>query len=252
MSEEETTQEEQPQENEGVVMPSLEAEEPKPSIASEPEPVKPDLYEVDMDGKNTAVSKDEYDYLAKLGAQSLMAAQYQKQQAQEQQGYDQMQTADQPVDAPPEADYQDEATQRLTQRLGNLEHQLQEQKVQTAGKEISQAIDKKVNESSVFKGVKAIESDTDMELEVKKEIYNLSVAERIPVDKAFEKVEEKWSQLMGADRASFLTRKLKQQQASAPTAGGTVSAPGEKQGAKEWTNGQLLQSITERLINQDS
>ena len=251
MSEEEIIE---PEENEGVVMPSLEAEPEVPEIEEQPAPApEPEVFEIDLDGKNEAVSREEYDYLAKLGAQSLMAAKYQQYQEKTSEQYQNMHSADEPVAAPDiSPDIDSDAAQRLGQRIGNLEHQIQEQKVQSATQQISSAIDKKVEESPVFKGVKAIDGDTDMELEVKKEIYNLSVAERIPVEQAFNKVEDKWSKVMGSDRTDFLLKKLRQQASSPPAAGGTVSVPTKDHGAKEWTNGQLLQSITERLLNQDS
>tara|TARA_B100001013_G_scaffold343937_1_gene272804 strand:+ start:6779 stop:7531 length:753 start_codon:yes stop_codon:yes gene_type:complete len=250
MAEEEVI-EEQSEENEGVVMPSLDPEPEKVSIANAPEPEKEELFEVTLDGKKEAVSRNEYDYLAKLGAQSIMAAQYQQYHDQQSQQFAETDTADQPIDMP-QATPDSEAANRLNQRIGNLESQLQEQKVQTATRDISTLIDTKVEESPVFKGVKTIDGDTDMELEVKKEIYNLSVAERIPVDKAFNKVEAKWSKIMGQDRSAFLLNKLRQQESSPPATGGTQSSPRQPSGAKEWTNGQLLQSITERLLNQQS
>lgn len=250
MSEEEIIETE---ENEGVVMPSLEPEPEVPEIEEKPAPApEPELFEIDLDGKQEAVSRQEYDYLAKLGAQSLMAAKYQQYQESSNDQYQNMQSADEPVNPQVGTEPDSEAAQRLGQRIGNLEHQLQEQKVTAATHQISTAIDKKVEASPVFKGVKAIDSDTDMELEVKKEIYNLSVAERIPVEQAFNKVEEKWSKVMGSDRTDFLLKKLRQQASAPPTTGGMVSTPSKEQGAKEWTNGQLLQSITERLLNQDN
>lgn len=217
--------------------------------APAPEPAEvQDAYQVDLDGRVETVTKKEYDYLAKLGAQSLIAAQYQQQQ-------DSLSTPEQPEYPQPDNAYEHQAPDdsgQLKERLSNLEENLYRQQVASKQERIKQDVEARIAQSPVFQAAFQLEDGDKLQREVRKEIYNRAVQEQIPALESLDAVERKWKELLGKDRSSKLLKKLREShQAVADTGGGYTSA-GEPMDANAWTTGALLKSVSERLTNTDS
>ena len=256
-------EEQRPIEQEGVVPPpepvtqTTEAESIPPTpveaatqrLESAPqETVKEEaVYTVDMDGRRESVTKDEYDYLAGVGAKALVAAQYQRQDA-ERAAQEEAKPYPEAEEYTPPADHNSE----LKQRLSNLENNLYSQQVSGHQDKIKAEVEAKISASDTFQAAFQLEEGDKLQREVRKEIYNRAVQEQITAIDAFTAVERKWAELLGQERSGKLLIKLRLSSQAVADTGGGYAAPEEPMDANSWTTGQLLQSVSERLTNTDS
>lgn len=223
-----------------------------PAPAPEPEPTSipeetPDLtHELDIDGRTEVVNDEEYKYLAKLGAQSLMAAQYQ-QNANEQAPYE-------PQEEPEEEiPYDENYSPEMDQRMSNLEQQVYNQRLSGQIDNLKNDVDKWMSKSQVMSAIGELKDGKALLNEVRKEVYNKCSQEKMHPTKAFEVVSHKWSQVMGTDRSEYLLKKLRERQAAQPAGGGAPPPKPQKTfTGKEWGDGTMIQSISERLTSSES
>ena len=222
----------------------------KDNEPSQPPPVATPAikHTVDVEGRSETVSQEEYEYLAKLGAQTLVASQHQQQQ--------QAQEAQQPSEAdkyPPDEDSYEEDGDILNRRMTNIEQQLHNHRLGAQIDTLKRDVEDWIGNGEVMDALKSMEDGDNLLNEVRREVFNKCSQEHMPAEKAFTAIEGKWSKVMGEERASMLLKKLKQAEAAAPGSGGSGPAnPGVPFGAADWGDGTLLDSITERLTNSET
>ena len=208
-----------------------------------------EAYTVDLDGRRENVTKQEYEYLANIGAKSLIAAQYQ-QRENEREMYENKEpeypVAEETYDAPPDEN------SVLKERLSNLEHNLYSQQVSGHQDKIKADVEQRIANSATFQAAFQLEEGEKLQREVRKEIYNRAVQEQITAVQSFSAIEAKWKELLGGERSGKLLKKLKESHQAVSDVGGGYGAAGEPMDAKSWTTGALLQSVSERLTNSDS
>jgi hypothetical protein len=234
----------------------VQVEEPAPAAAPveapapAPQPEAPPSYRVTVEGRQEEVTQKEYEYLADMGAQALLAAQYSAHHEQQKEEYS-MKTSDDYIEpTQPEPQYDTTAenqVQHLNQRLHALESNLYNHKVDIQTQKIQGSVEDLITESSVFKSMNGLPNGEAMQAEIRREVYNKQLQEKMDIPSAVKAVEEKYSSVLGGDRQKWLMNKVGSVQASSEAPGGSSPNPQSPLTADDWQSGKLLQSITAKL-----
>tara|TARA_B100000929_G_scaffold194854_1_gene154519 strand:- start:574 stop:1320 length:747 start_codon:yes stop_codon:yes gene_type:complete len=244
-------------EQDGVVPPpdpvNVTVDEPAPAPAPAPEPApQPEpgdvTYDIDIDGRTETVNDEEYQYLAKLGAQSLMAAQ----QNTNTNPYENEPVTGVEESVAVEEEYED-PNDMMDRRMSNLEQQVYNQRMAGQVDQLKGQVDAWMQQDQTMHAIGSMDDGANLLNEVRKEVYNKVANEQFTPDKAYSQVTQKWAKIMGTDRSDYLIKKLRERNAAQPEAGGGAapvkSVPFT---SKDWSNGTLADSISERLTNSDS
>lgn len=198
--------------------------------------------EISVDGRVEKISRAEYEYLAQVGAKSLIASQ----QVQAQPQSEPAEGASEEGSSEKEPSLPDPVS-AMTDRISALEHQLHNSVVNSESEKIRTEVEKQLNSSPVFKAMGQLDESDGLLNEVRREIYNKAVQDNITSDKAFEMVEDKYSQVIGGERQKWLTKKLTASVSAVEGTGGKAPGNATPLSAKDWRTGDLLKSVTARL-----
>lgn len=213
-------------------------------VAPAPEP-EPKTYNVDIEGRTETVSGEEYDYLAKLGAQALIASQHQQQAA--------MAPPAQPEEKWDESMMEETSdSEMMDRRMTNIEQQLHNHKLGQQIEGLKRDVEQWIKNSEVMDAVHQMEGGPELMNEVRREVFNKCSQEHMPAQRAFTAVESKWAKVMGEERSQYLLKKLKVSNEAAPGTGGASPTQATPFSAGDWGDGSMLDSITERLTNSES
>jgi hypothetical protein len=234
--------------------PQVEESEPVQEEVVPAEPVAaaptPQELQVTVDGRTENVTQKEYEYLANMGAQSLVAAQY---------SYQQQQAAQTQASMPAETDtsYYDEnedtdtiAAQRigdLNKRIDGIEQNVYQQQVDVQTDNIKGQVEDSITNSPVFQAVTGVGDTENIGNDIRREIYNKQLQEKMPTAEAVKHVEAKYAKILGVNRQNWLLNKIKNVNNAAEATGGGSPSSAKPMTAKDWNDGKLLQSITAKL-----
>ena len=95
--------------------------------------------------------------------------------------------------------------------------------------------------------MRALPENANIEADIRREVYNKQLQEKMDINSAVKSVEDKYSSVLGGDRKNWLLKKVKNMRTAAESSGGGSPSPQQPMTAKDWNNGKLLQSITAKL-----
>mgnify|MGYP003642992500 CR=1 FL=1 len=206
-----------------------------------------DEVEIAVDGRVEKISRAEYEYLAQVGAKSLIASQQSQAQpeaAEPAEGDSKAASSENEPSMP-------DPVSAMTDRITSLEQQLHNTVVNSESEKIRTQVEKQLNSSPVFKAMGQLDESDGLLNEVRREIYNKAVQDNITSEKAFGMVEDKYSQVIGGERQKWLTKKLTASASAVEGTGGKAPGQTKPLSAKDWRTGDLLKSITARLASSE-
>ena len=217
--------------------------ESEPTQAVPAQPSMEDEVELNIGGQVEKLTRAEYEYLARMGAQSLY----------EQRTEDQTPTPPSPQDegrniyANPQEDAMNPKMQDMENQLHDMQAQLHQSQVEAESQKIQNYVEDRLYQSEIFNAVSQLPEAENLLTEVRKEIYNKTAQEGLSPEDSVNSIESKYSSLLGGDRKNYLMKKLRASAEAVPGVGGNTKSPGKPLDAKDWASGKLLDSITEKL-----